>query len=294
MAATQVIADAPRTELWCANLAAAGPALHDLDNRHRLLSAGERERAAALRDSEARDEWLAAHIALRVIIGRFAGRDAARLAFAVAEHGKPYLPQVALTFSLSHAPGVALIGLTTERTIGVDIERYRTVRIGAARRAGIEAVAAHLSSAPLPTVGEDAGARFLQAWVRIEALAKADGCGVGRMLTRLGVRGRAAAGGPARDAVSEAQMSAARARAALAGENGGADGITQDRGARGLETAGPVHTHVHRPTALTISDLALGEGLCAAVAVAGGSGTKDAIACRALPTQLVGLEKLFA
>lgn len=273
--------DVCHSEIWFVDIAAAAPALQAFEARHLLLSAAEHERAAALRDDVVRSEWLAAHIALRVIIGRACGPDAARQTFAVTERGKPFLAQSPYAFSLSHAPGVALIGLSTGWTIGVDIERHRDVRIGEARRAGIEAAAEHLSVDVLPG---DPTMRFLQAWVRIEALAKADGCGVGRMLTRLGVRGRADAPSPA-DAIglgeAAAQIIAVRARSVLAGE---------DRGSERADQATAPVAPARGASVLTVADLALGDGLYAAVALEPQAGP---VVSQRLPEGLEGLEKLF-
>ncbi|KWT71583.1 4'-phosphopantetheinyl transferase [Hyphomicrobium sulfonivorans] len=270
--------DVWHSEIWFVDIAAAAPALQAFEARHLLLSAAEHERAAALRDDLVRNEWLAAHIALRAIVGRGCGPDVARQTFAVTERGKPFLAQSPYAFSLSHAPGVALIGLSAGGTIGVDIERHREVRIGDARRAGIEAAAAHLSEDVLPV---DPTMRFLQAWVRIEALAKADGCGVGRMLTRLGVRGRAAAPPPAGPSGLGDDIApiAARARAVLAGG---------DEDVPAQTTAPESSSHDARP--LTVTDLAVAEGLYAAVASDAGAGP---VVCRRLPDHLEGLEKLF-
>ena len=173
-------------ELWCVDLGAAGPALHTLEERTPRLSPADRVRASDLTDPIVRAEWLATHIALRLLIERAAGTQWRRAVFTRSERGKPHLDGTPLAFSISHAPGLALIGLAPRGSIGVDIERTRRVRVGEARRARIEEAGAALSNEPLPTEGN---ARFLQAWVRLESLAKADGCGIGRLLTRLGILG---------------------------------------------------------------------------------------------------------
>lgn len=276
--------DLPLNELWFVDIAAAAPALHAFEARHRLLNDAEHQRAAALRDDAMRNEWLAAHIALRVVIGSVGGPDLARQSFAVTEHGKPFLAQSRYTFSLSHAPGVALIGLSTASAIGVDIERHREVRIGEYRRASIIAAARHLSSDALP---EDTAARFLQAWVRIEALAKADGCGVGRMLTRLGVRGRPPppSAGAIDDGTAKAILIASRARDALRPTDDAADLTDEPNGA----VAAPDGISERRG-GLTVTDLAAGDGLYAAVALQGGAAPN---VCQRFPESLEGLEKLF-
>lgn len=217
-------------ELWCVDLRVTAPALLVMEQATPRLSDEERHRADALSDAATRDEWLAAHIALRLLIERACGDTWRKIPFARQERGKPVLAGAPIAFSLSHAPGIALIGLTTAMAIGVDVERPRTVRIDAARRQRIRDAGQGASQAPLPETDD---AAFLQAWVRLEAFAKAEGCGVGRLLTRLGIMGQGSRSLPAPGEMS------ARA-AALVAESG----------------VGPVH------------DLQLGEAVFAAVACA--------------------------
>jgi 4'-phosphopantetheinyl transferase len=213
-------------ELWCVDLEAAGRALREMERLTMRLSSADRERAAALPDTTATEEWLAAHAALRVLLERTVGARWREVPFARAAHGKPHLDGASVSFSISHVPGLALIGIASRGTIGVDVERVRTVRVRAPRRRPIEAAEAALDPQPLPG---DEDARFLQAWVRLEAFAKADGRGIGRLLTRLGIVG----GGGAESETVPAQVD--RLRAEL-----------------GIETR----------------DLRLGDGLFAAVALA--------------------------
>ena len=144
---------------------------------------------------------------------------------------------------------MALIGLSPLGSIGVDVERTRRVRLVEARRARIEEAGAALSAAPLPNEGE---ARFLQAWVRLEAFAKAEGCGIGRLLTRLGILATSAAA-----CVSS--------------------------------KAGSPRRYWPRVRRRLSRDLQLGEGVYAAVVFTGAPPTSD-IAW--LPTSVEGLEKL--
>jgi 4'-phosphopantetheinyl transferase len=177
-------------ELWCVDTQVAGPALRAIEQDVRLLSDRERRRAATFADAAFADEWLAAHIALRVVLERSLGNAARGVTFARAAQGKPWLEGAAVAFSLSHVPGLALIALSRCGLVGIDVERARAVRVREPRRTRIATAAAALNpSDPLPAGGD---ARFLQAWVRLEALAKAEGCGVGRLLTRLGISGNGA------------------------------------------------------------------------------------------------------
>jgi 4'-phosphopantetheinyl transferase len=239
-------------ELWCVDLGAAGPALHTLEERMPRLSSADRARACDLSDPAVRGEWLATHIALRLLIERAAGTQWRGVTFARGERGKPHLDGTPLAFSISHTPGLALIGLASRGSIGVDIERTRRVRVGEERHVRIEEAGAALTNEPLPAEGS---ARFLQAWVRLEALAKADGCGIGRLLTRLGILGVSA----------ETRAGQASARTMVA-------------------------ALLATDTAPSVRDLQLGDGVYAAVASIGVAG---AGAPAWLPTRVESLEKLI-
>lgn len=174
-------------ELWCVELDAAGAALSEMERRRPRLSDSDRQNAAAIRDAAAAAEWLATHTALRLLLERSLGPRWRGLPFVRGPNVRPHLEGAEVAFSLAHVAGMALIGLMPGGDIGVDLERARPVRVPAPRRGLIEAAGAALNAEkPLPDAGD---ARFLQAWVRLEAFAKAQGCGIGRLLTRLGIVG---------------------------------------------------------------------------------------------------------
>lgn len=242
-------------ELWCVDLRAAAPALHAIEQRVPRLCPGDRARGSAFSDAAARHEWLATHIALRLLIERAAGPEWRGVSFTRSERGKPHLEAAPLAFSLSHTRGLALIGMARQGSIGVDIERSRTVHVGEERRARIEAAGAALAAPPLPAA-EDA--RFLQAWVRLEAYAKADGGGIGRLLTRLGIFGTGKA---------------------VASQEAG----TGDRAAVAAAFVGG--------EAPSVRDLQLGQDIYAAAVFAGAPPTSDVAW---LPASAKGLEKLIS
>lgn len=156
-----------------------------MEQRTPRLGSAERHSIGALAIASVAAERLAAHVSLRILLERAVGAQWRGAPLTRSGHGKPHLEGAPVAFSLSHAPGLALIGLARSGLIGVDVERTRPVRVNEPRRGRIEAAAAALNAAqPLP---EGADQRFLQAWVRLEALAKAQGCGLGRLLTRLGL-----------------------------------------------------------------------------------------------------------
>lgn len=172
------------TELWFVDLEKSGPALEALEAETPRLPESDHVRFAAMTDMAARRERRLTHIALRILLERRCGPDIRRAPFAVSTSGKPALASGGVSFSLAHTRACALIALADDGPLGVDLERARAVRMPAARRAPIERAAVAMA-AGAPLAGDDADSRFLNAWVRIEAVAKAEGTGVGPMLERL-------------------------------------------------------------------------------------------------------------
>jgi 4'-phosphopantetheinyl transferase len=120
------------------------------------LPRDERERAAAIVRSEARRRWVAARWALREVLGRYLDRDPAAVGLRLGENGKPMLaePGATLHFNLSHSGDRALIAISHELEVGVDIQQMRRLR------------------------GPKRPAAFYAAWTRREAIAKCHGTGL--------------------------------------------------------------------------------------------------------------------
>lgn len=172
------------TELWLVDLGKLRPGLEATEAAEPRLSEDMKVRFDRMADPVSRRERRLAHIALRLALEARVGSEIRRAPFVRNTAGKPSLPGRSCAFSLSHTQGLALIALGREEPLGVDIERMRRVRVPAARRVPIEAEAVALAEgAALSSAGPDA--QFLNAWVRIEAAAKAQGCGVGSLLERL-------------------------------------------------------------------------------------------------------------
>lgn len=143
----------------------------------------------------------AAHQVLRLLLARDVGPRVAAEPFRTDPLGKPALAAPGPQFSLSHSGQAALIALSRHGAVGTDIESPRTVRMPPERRAAILAAgSAAVPHAPIADArGSDLG--LLQAWVRLEALAKARGCGMARLLTELGVVARSSAAATASEGI---------------------------------------------------------------------------------------------
>jgi hypothetical protein len=124
----------------------------------------------------------AARLALRQILARCLGGDPDGAELRAGEHGKPMLAErpPRLRFNLSHSADLALVAVSAECEVGVDVERERGgrdfVRL-AGRGLDPQTHAAVRAAAP-----EDRAATFYAAWVRREAVAKCAGAGLGAPL----------------------------------------------------------------------------------------------------------------
>lgn len=179
---------ASAVDVWLIDLAAASRELPEL-----VRALGWKLGDIALSpgaDPPSRD---VARVTLRLALAGYVGADAAVSPFRIAPGGKPSLGVASappIEFSLSHGETIALVAISRDGPVGVDVEPPRTVRIAEHRReALISAAAALAPDAPLPDAPLEA--RFLQAWTRLEALAKASGEGIGPVLERVR-RGRSA------------------------------------------------------------------------------------------------------
>ena len=175
------------TDIWLIDLDRSATALFELEAHTPRLSADEITRVQNVRDIARQRSLHAAYIAQRVALEAMFGADLRGVPLPRDRHGRPHLPDgMTGSVSLAHSGPVVLIGVTRHARIGVDIETARVVRMDARRRAVIEEAASGLVCVPRTIEGD---ARFLQAWVVLEALAKADGRGIGHLLTQLGAVG---------------------------------------------------------------------------------------------------------
>ena len=186
LGSAQVRAVSAMIELWLVDVDRAAPALEACEQAEPRLSSDDRARARRLNDPTERRRRLAAYIALRIAIERIAGPHVRGIAFVRSPGGKPRLADDEAVFSLAHSEGMALLGVARHGDIGIDLEHKRPVRVAQFRRPRIVAAGLGLGGATLRSDGDEA---FLQAWSRLEAFAKATGCGVARLLAEVGVRG---------------------------------------------------------------------------------------------------------
>ncbi len=146
-----------------------------------LLSGEEHARVGRILCEESGRRFVAAHGALRRILSRYLDDTPDRICLVRDAKGKPRLASGAgvptLCFSLSHSDELALLALTKDGDVGVDIERIRPVS------AWREIAARYFSEREaLGSVADDGTPEaFFHCWTRKEAYSKALGQGVSQL-----------------------------------------------------------------------------------------------------------------
>jgi 4'-phosphopantetheinyl transferase len=174
--ATPELADG-EIHVWRASLSTDETTLRSLEL---TLAAQEKARAARFIFERDRDRFVAARGILRDLLGRYLLCEPRNIEFSYGPRGKPAISadesRHPLRFNLSHSHGLALIGISREREIGIDLERMRPEFAGeeiAKRYFSVKEIA-ELSRLPeeLRTEG------FFLCWTRKEAYIKAKGDGL--------------------------------------------------------------------------------------------------------------------
>jgi 4'-phosphopantetheinyl transferase len=165
------------TYVWWINLQVVSEIV---DSVTRLLSAEERNRADRIADNEVYREFVVTRSAARLLLASCTGRAPEELPLVTGRYGKLAVDEIGLgiEFNVSHSHGLALICLSRDRHVGVDLEYIRnmadldlmgTLTLTAGERAAISA-----DSEPLEA--------FFRCWVRKEAVVKAAGLGLSASL----------------------------------------------------------------------------------------------------------------
>lgn len=144
-----------------------------------LLSSAERARAQRFVFARDRVRYVQAHAALRQLLAQALGQaDPAALVFGARADGKPWLPAAPrLRFNLSHSADTAVIALSDQAEVGVDVEHPHALPDALALAAAHATAAERAALATLPTPAQRAAA-FLRLWTRKEACLKAVGSGL--------------------------------------------------------------------------------------------------------------------
>lgn len=178
-----------QVHVWRARLDVSGAELALLRD---TLAQDELDRAQRFHFPRDRDRYIAAHGALRVILGSYLGIAPNRVQFdpATSPHGKPRLKQPtargqAVFFNISHSHELALYAVACGRDVGVDVEYVRPnlAEGRIAERFFAPGEVASLRGLP----AHEQPLAFFNCWTRKEAFVKARGEGLSLPLDRFEV-----------------------------------------------------------------------------------------------------------
>jgi len=159
--------------VWTVNL--AQPALQ-VEQLSTLLSYDERIRAGRFCFVEHANRYTVARANLRRILSRYTDLAPSLLQFQYTVNGKPFLANASIRFNLSHSSDLALVAVTREREVGIDVERIRPDDdlLDAAEHyfAPVERIALRSLASEEQCFG------FFRCWTRKEAYLKARGDGL--------------------------------------------------------------------------------------------------------------------
>jgi 4'-phosphopantetheinyl transferase len=172
-----------RTEvhIWVAALTATSES--DIN----LLNADERQRATRLQSPLHQQRFIAAHVALRKILGMYLATEPATLNFEFSEHRKPSLaPQHGnnLYFNMSHSGDLAVYAITRCGEVGIDIEALQADPKSDVANRYFSSSEQEILAA-LPAAARVSG--FFSVWAKKEAIIKANGKGFSQPLASFSV-----------------------------------------------------------------------------------------------------------
>lgn len=151
-----------------------------------LLSPAERARAPRYKNEALRSRYIVAHGSLRIILRDIYGVPINEQELTENEFGKPFLSLIPqLHFSISYSADYALIGVSENGEIGVDIETMRLIT-DADDLAELHYTPHERSVFQAHRPSEvELSRKFLSIWVRKEACVKALGRGLGIPLNQV-------------------------------------------------------------------------------------------------------------
>jgi len=165
-------------EVWGVELATI-----DFQRLACLLHSDELARARRFQAQRDADQYVAAHAAVRLVLGSELGCPPERVIFDTtcrhcgAAHGKPAVVGFDRDFSMARRNGIVLIALATTKdvTVGADVE----VLSSTAAQAIYGTVLSNSERAQLEAIApEERAPALLRAWTRKEAVLKATGYGL--------------------------------------------------------------------------------------------------------------------
>ena len=160
-------------DLWDINLEDAGRCVESPDSLA-ILSDDERQRAALIVNQVKRKEYICSLRAIRTIFKQHYGLVDNTRPFMRTENGKPFIDGSSFSFSYSRTSGRAVLAVSKEGTVGIDIEVPEKLAASTIKDKEFAKLLdpvirflQHIGSLP-----DEESDRLLCAWTTLEAVIK--------------------------------------------------------------------------------------------------------------------------
>ena len=147
------------------------------------LSIAEQNRVGTLLEERAVRQYVVSRAMQRHILAGYVGAAPSEVRFGYVAMGKPtlaYPNDIGLTFNTTHSGDLVIVAVTTNRDVGVDVERVRPIPRALRVSKRVFSSEEHEMLTGLPPDRLDK--EFLSIWVKREGTAKARGDSVWRGL----------------------------------------------------------------------------------------------------------------
>lgn len=160
--------------------------LNQRDELFDVLDENEKIRAKRFRFEKDQRVFIISHGILRNILSKYLKCAPCSVAFSFGEHKKPSIPQSTLKFNLSHSHSFALVAVTWNDDIGVDVENVN-------QKADLDGIVdrffSHNEVKEYFSLSKEKRLKaFYNGWTRKEAFIKATGKGLFQELKSFSVR----------------------------------------------------------------------------------------------------------
>ncbi len=162
-----------------------------LEEYQSILSTSEREQGNRFTYPELKKRYILAHARMREILAKYINLEPKNIVFRINQYNKPFLVdrpgQPEINFNLSHSHNLALLGIASRRSIGVDVEWVKPLNdyMKIARRyfSPIE------HTAIVQQKSDRSLLAFYQLWAGKESIIKARGHGMQLPLNQFNLDG---------------------------------------------------------------------------------------------------------
>lgn len=166
--------------IWSINLSITTDQANEKIKR---LSADERERAHRFHFEIHQLRFIAAHSALRQVLSQYLSIPAEQIVFTYGEQHKPFIANSNIQFNLAHSHDLALLAITPNHSVGIDVEKMAEDKENVAKRffhpTEVTALQEKSENERLTA--------FYRIWTRKEAMVKAVGKGLSIPLSSFAV-----------------------------------------------------------------------------------------------------------